>query len=362
MSDAAWLQRVIEAEGPLNVARFMGLALWHPCHGYYATKAPIGAKGDFVTSPEISQTFGELIGAALAQAWLDRGAPEAFALVEFGPGRGTLMADLWRATAFVPGFRAAARPFLIEASPVLRQAQAERLRGVDPAWCAGVADLPDDLPLFCVANEFVDALPVRQYVRVEAGWRERIVGLDADGGLAFGLARTPLPLDAALRPSQRATPLGGVIEAAPARDAFAAELAERLKHQGGIAYVIDYGEAEPGHGDTLQAVREHQKVAPLEAPGTADLTARVDFGALVGAAGGVRAFGPIAQGLFLRRLGIEARLAALAARARGRSADLAAGVARLIAPDAMGDLFKVLALTDTGVPPGFDAAETSGAA
>ena len=362
MSEGEWLRRVIEAEGPLNVARFMGLALWHPRHGYYATKAPIGAGGDFVTAPEVSQTFGELIGAALAQAWLNRGAPDAFALVEFGPGRGTLTADLWRAVAAVPGFRAAARLLLVEASPALRQAQAERLGGADPAWCTSVADLPGDLPLFCVANEFVDALPVRQYVRVEAGWRERVVGLDAGGELAFGLARMPLPLDAVLRPAQRAAPLGGVVEAAPARDAFAADLAERLKYQGGVAYLIDYGEAEPGHGDTLQAVRGHRKVPPLDAPGTADLTARVDFGALIRAAGGVNTFGPIAQGTFLRRLGIEAWLAALTARAPDRAADLTAGVTRLIAPDAMGTLFQVLALADAGVPPGFDAVEASDAA
>ncbi|MCB1885196.1 MAG: SAM-dependent methyltransferase [Geminicoccaceae bacterium] len=359
------LRALIEAEGPIDVARFMALSLADPEGGYYATRAPIGASGDFVTAPEVSQTFGEMIGAALALHWLATGAPDPFALVELGPGRGTLMADLLRAARAVPGFCAALRLHLVETSPPLIRAQVGALGGFGPVWHGRIEGLPADLPLFVVANEFLDAFPVRQYARAGTAWRERLVGCDASGAFAFCLDPRPLPLGAALSPAQTAAPEGGIVEAAPAREALVAALAGRLARQGGVALLVDYGEADLGHGDTLQAVAGHRKVDPLEAPGGADLTSRVAFGPLLAAArrAGVAAYGPVPQGVFLKRLGIGARLERLAAGAPSKRDDLAAGVARLVEPEGMGDLFKAVALVaGETVPPGFTAAEAGLAA
>jgi SAM-dependent MidA family methyltransferase len=339
----------IAAGGPITLAEFMAEALLHPDHGYYATRDPFGRGGDFVTAPEISQMFGELVGLALAQAWLDQGAPAPFTLAELGPGRGTLMADLWRATARVPGFRAAARLWLVEASPVLRAAQAARL---PQARHAGALDDLPEAPLFLIANEFLDALPVRQFRRDRDGWRERLVA--AEGGrLVWGLS-PPLPCP---DPRFADDPPGTVVELCPALPALGAALAARMA-TAGAAIFIDYG-GWRSRGDTLQALRGHAPEHPLASPGAADLTAHVDFEALARAVALPRT-GLTAQGRLLQRLGIAARAARLAAGLTGPAlAGHAAALRRLTHPEEMGSLFRALAFHAPGTPPppGFDPAD-----
>ncbi|MBI1417829.1 MAG: class I SAM-dependent methyltransferase [Limimaricola sp.] len=348
MSDAPLAPLIasrIAADGPMTIAEYMAMCLWHPAHGYYATRDPLGRAGDFITAPEISQMFGELLGLALGQAWLDQGAPDAVVLAELGPGRGTLMADALRALRAVPGFLQAAEVHLVEASPVLRAAQA-RLVG-EATWHEGVADLPD-APLFLIANEFFDALPIRQFQRDGTGWRERVVGLDGKA-LRIGLS-DPLPVPA-LDERLAGTAEGQVVELAPALPAIAAEIGTRIAARGGAALIIDYGDWM-SLGDTLQAVAGHAPADPLARPGEADLTAHVDFAALARAGRPARASRLTAQGRFLERLGIGARAAALA---QGMSdptrASHLAGYRRLTAAEEMGDLFKVMGLFPEGAPP-----------
>lgn len=353
---AAGLRRLIEEHGPISVARFMALASAHPHHGYYAGRDPLGAAGDFVTAPEISQLFGELIGAALAQAWLDLGRLPRIVLAELGPGRGTLLADALRATRGVPGFHAAASIHLVETSPVLRQVQGRTLAGHDVTWHAEVRELPTDAPLFLVANELLDALPIRQFVRHHGRWHERLVGLDAEGGFCFQLAGLATPLAAQ---AEEELPDGAVLELAPAREALASELAARIAGQGGLALLIDYGSGPSLMlGDTLQAVRAHGKVDPLTSPGLVDLSSHVDFAALAAAAlqAGAAVHGPVSQAALLGRLGIDLRLEQLSRRATpSQRVALESGVRRLTAPDAMGELFQAMAISTPGgpVPPGF---------
>lgn len=342
------IERIREG-GPITVADYMADCLLHPVHGYYTTKEPFGAKGDFITAPEISQMFGELLGLALAQAWLDRGAPSPFTLAELGPGRGTLMADMLRATRGVPGFHASARVVLVEASPRLRDLQARTLAPFGtPTWVGHVDDLPQ-APLFLIANEFLDALPIRQFLRQPAGWHERLIGLQ-DGQLAFGLS-APLPQvpDA---PAFQDAPVGVLVEyGLPARQSVAS-VAARIARHGGLSYWIDYGDWR-SRGDTLQALRAHAFDNPLAHPGEADLTAHVDFEALV-PPGLAHAYDT--QGAVLNRLGIAARADRLAQTLTGpaRENHLAAH-RRLTHPEEMGSVFKVLALTSAGspLPPGF---------
>ncbi len=335
----------IALSGPMRVSDYMAECLLHPRHGYYTTRAPLGAAGDFTTAPEISQMFGELLGLALAQAWLDQGAPGRFVLAEPGPGRGTLMADILRATRAVPGFHQAARLVLIEASPTLRQQQARALADHAPEWIDHAEALPQ-APLFLVANEFFDALPVRQFLRVEGGWRERLVGLEK-GRLAFGLG-PPHPVPA-LEPRLADTRVGDMVELCPSAPAWMAPIAGRIADHGGAALIIDYGDWG-GRGDSLQAVSRHQKVSPLTRPGEVDLTAHVDFAALAQTAAPLAA-AFASQGVFLERLGLAARAQALAARLDGAALEQhLAAHRRLAHPDEMGNLFKVLGLTPPGAP------------
>ncbi len=346
----------------MSLARFMTLALLDRRGGYYATRTPIGAAGDFTTAPEISQCFGELLGAASARTWLDLGRPSRVLLVELGPGRGTLLLDLLRATAVVPGFRAAIELHLVEPSPALRAVQAQRLAAFGPHFHDSLAEVPADAPLLLVANEVLDALPIRQLVRDADGWRERLVALDAAGRLGFVLSPTTIAAPIGETEDEPdALPPGTVVELGPAREALAAEIALRLARLGGLALLVDYGRLG-AVGDSLRAVRDHAPADPLAEPGTVDLSADVDFAALrrVARAAGAAVYGPVSQGVFLGRLGIMLRLERLA---RGRSAEerakLEAGVHRLVAPEAMGERFKVLALTGPSLPPpaGFLAEE-----
>ncbi|HYZ26001.1 MAG TPA: SAM-dependent methyltransferase, partial [Geminicoccaceae bacterium] len=262
----------IRRAGPLPIARFMSLALHHPTHGYYRTRDPLGAGGDFITAPELSQAFGEVIGAWLARAWLDLGQPAPFRLVELGPGRGTLIADLLRATRRVSGFREGLRLHLVETGARLRALQAERLADVEVSWHDAFADVPPG-PLFLLANEFFDTLPVHQLVATGRGWAERRVALAGDGRLAFDLAEPPSPFAAQLP----AGAPGAVAEISPARAELARAIGRRVAADGGVALIVDYGAwADQPTGDTLQATRNHAPCDPLEAPGTADLTTHVD--------------------------------------------------------------------------------------
>jgi len=345
----------IRSTGPISVADYMAACLLDPAAGYYVTRDPLGAAGDFVTAPEISQMFGELLGLALAQAWADQGRPAPFVLAELGPGRGTLMADLWRAAGVMAGFRQAAQVVLVEASPALRAVQAARLAGLDPAWVDTAAALPGG-PLFLVANEFFDALPVRQFVRDGPGWRERVVAL-AGGRLAFALA-PPAPLAALVHRLDDTAP-GGMVELCPAGVAVAGAVAARIAAGGGAAIIVDYG-GWRSRGDTLQAVARHAPADPLAAPGAADLTAHVDFEALAGAAqaAGALATPLVPQGLFLERMGIAARAAALGQRLTGAAAaSHSAALRRLTHPAEMGNLFRVIGIHPPGAPPppGLDA-------
>ena len=344
------IARRIALTGPISLADFMAEALGHPRLGYYRRALPVGAAGDFTTAPEISQMFGELLGAWLAERWLAMGRPSPVRLVELGPGRGTLMADALRATRGVPGFQAAIDLHLVDINAPLREAQRTVLQAYAPAWHERFDEVPPG-PLLLVANEFFDALPVRQFHRTAKGWRERMVGLDEAGGLRLALAPGATPF-AALLPD---APEGAEAELSEAGRALAGAIGARIAGDGGWALIIDYGLESAGRAGSLQAVRGHQGADILDRPGETDLSAHVDFAALAAAAG-VPAFGPVDQGEFLRRLGLPERAQALKRNAKAAQAHaIDAASARLIAPDQMGTLFRVLALGDgrNAPPAGF---------
>lgn len=347
------LIRRIAATGPLTLADYMADCLLHPDHGYYATRDPFGAAGDFTTAPEISQMFGELLGLCLAQAWMDQGAPAPFTLAELGPGRGTLMADLLRATRAVPGFHTAAQVVLVEASPTLRGIQ-RRTLGDHPVTWADTAEALPDAPLFLIANEFFDALPIRQFTRHAVGWAETVVGV-TEGRLTLG--RTPPAPLAALDHRLADTVPGDIVELCPAAAPIMGRIGGLIAQHGGAALIIDYGDWR-SLGDTFQAVQDHRPVDPLAAPGAADLTAHVDFQALALAAPPARATRMVEQGALLQRLGIDQRAARLAQSLTGPARDShLAAYRRLTDRGEMGSLFKALALSPPTLPPppGFDA-------
>lgn len=339
------LIRQIETSGPVTVADYMAQCLLHPTFGYYATRDPFGAQGDFITAPEISQMFGEMLGLCLAQTWLDQGAPRNFALAEIGPGRGTLMRDMLRAAKSVPSFNP--QIHLIEASPTLRSIQRATLG--DVTWHDDVSTLPD-LPLFIIGNEFFDALPIRQFQRHEQGWMERVVGL-TDGALSFGLQ----PATPDLHHREQNTSNGDIVEICPALCAIVGDLSLRISTNGGAAIFIDYGDWR-SLGDTLQAVENHTYTPVLDNPGNADLTAHVDFEAITQAAN-CASTKMTTQGVLLERLGITPRAQSLAKKLDGKKLEAhIAAHRRLTHPDEMGTLFKTIALFPEGAapPPGFD--------
>ncbi|MEZ5912728.1 MAG: SAM-dependent methyltransferase [Paracoccaceae bacterium] len=349
---AAILARRIAAMGPMTLADYMAECLLNPDHGYYATRDPFGAAGDFTTAPEISQMFGELLGLWLAQCWLDQGAPRQFVLAEIGPGRGTLMADILRATARLPGFSDAARPHLVEASAHLRAVQRQTLGDRPVVWHDRIEALPQ-APLFLVANEFFDALPIRQFQRAQRGWRERVVALDGNGALTLALA--PATGFAALDHRLADTVPGDIVETCAAALPIVAEIGTRIARHGGAALIVDYG-GWRSRGDTFQALAAHRPVDPLAAPGQADLTAHVDFEALARAADPARVSPLVTQGALLERLGIGTRAEALAQNLTGEVlASHRAAYRRLTHPQEMGNLFKAMALTQATapLPPGF---------
>lgn len=353
MSLEARLKAQIAEAGPLTVAEYMTACLHDPVDGYYAVRPRLGAEGDFITAPLVSQMFGEFLGLWAVAVWRGLGAPERFRLVEVGPGDGTLMDDALRAAQLDPAFLAAAELVLVEPSPPLRTIQAERLGGgaLQPRWLAGLDGLGADLPIILLANEVLDCMPARQFVRVGEGWAERRVGLSEDGELMFGL--TPAP---DMPAGFRAEP-GELVEVSPAQAEFGRRLGALIAEAGGAALLVDYGRARFEPGDTLQALRHHEKVSPLEGPGEADLTVWADFPTVLAtaAAEDAEVTEILSQGEFLRRLGVEARAQALIAANPDREALLRRQLARLIDPDQMGELFKAAAVFHPPelIPPGF---------
>jgi len=335
----------------MSIADYMATCLMHPEHGYYATRDPFGSGGDFTTAPEISQMFGELVGLSLAQCWLDQGSPNPFVLAEAGPGRGTLMADILRATTLVSGFHAALQIHLIETSPALRDVQRSTLKRDDIVWHDTFDTLPG-LPLFLCANEFFDALPIRQVQRADIGWQERRIGVK-DGELVLGLNEPASfsQLDDRLEETQK----GDIVEFCPAGIAAAETIGQHIVQHGGTALVVDYGDWR-SLGDTFQAVQNHQPINVLANPGNADLTAHVDFEAIAMASPSQHSR-LTTQGVFLERLGITQRAHALATKLRGAALEShIAAHRRLTAPSEMGTLFKVIAFypEDRTPPPGLE--------
>jgi SAM-dependent MidA family methyltransferase len=355
------IRRRIAAAGPMPVDEYMSLCLGDPDHGYYTTREPIGAGGDFITAPEISQMFGELIGLWMTALWKQMGSPAQVRVIELGPGRGTLMKDAMRAAQVVPAFTEAVELHLIEISPVLEEQQERTLEplAMPMSWHPSLTDVPDS-PSIIIANEFFDALPVKQAVKDETGWHERRIGIDGDKNLAFVVSGDPIPHFESLLPAAlRTAPVASIFEWRADTAAF--DLGKRLNEHGGAALVIDYGHIESAAGDTLQAMSQHSYADALSAPGTIDLTAHVDFQALIRSAEamGTKAYGPMNQSRFLRRLGIETRASMLKAKAtRAVAVEIDAAVARLIGHTrtGMGELFKVAVLThpSLGTPPGFE--------
>ncbi|MHA6289338.1 class I SAM-dependent methyltransferase [Maricaulis sp. CAU 1757] len=348
------LRQRIRDTGPLSIAAFMTEALFDPKDGFYATKDPIGAGADFITAPEISQMFGELVGLWAAQSWLEMGQPSPFHFIEMGPGRGTMMSDALRAARAVPGFLDAARIVLIEASAALKAVQARTLgpSGAQISWVDRLEAVGDG-PAIIVGNEFLDCLPVRQAVRHRGDWHERLVGLDGDDSFAFVLG-PPLGPDAGLVPERlRDAPDGSLVELRPGDRQVVDALATRFDSAPGRALFIDYGPATSEAGDTLQALKAHEKVAPLAEPGTADLTARVDFESLGAYARerGLVVSPVVEQGDFLLGLGMEARAAALLSAAPARKSVIARQLWRLTDPEQMGRLFKFICLDSANLPP-----------
>lgn len=339
---AAVFRRLIANYGPISLQQYMGESNAR----YYAGKDPLGGAGDFITAPEISQMFGELIGLWLTDIWMRAGSPARVHYVELGPGRGTLARDALRVMR-----RQGLSPqvHLVEGSAALRAEQAKLVP--DAQWHDDMAGLPGDAPILLVGNEFLDALPVRQMVKTPDGWRERMVGLEGHRLVPVAGDR---PMDAAVPEHLIDAPDQTLIETCPGAAAVVDEIAGRLSRQGGAALLIDYGYAEPQTGSTLQAIRAHQKVDPFAMPGEADLTCLVDFAtaAEVAVAGGARHLGTVTQGEFLRALGIEMRAAQLSGVAPQQSSAINSARDRLIDEGQMGTLFKVMGLAGQGWPDG----------
>ena len=335
----------------MSVATYMGLCLTHPRSGYYASGSdPLGVNGDFITAPEISQMFGELIGFWMVNIWQQMREPKSFTLVELGPGRGTLLDDALRVAARASGFLDAMHLQLFEASQTLRAQQAERLGRYNPYWQPEIDAVSDD-PVLIIANEFFDALPIRQFVKTETGWHERQVGL-RDGKRAWGLSPTPLP-ESAFPATIQGAPVGSVYEAALAGGEAMARLSRLVARNGGAILVVDYGSGSTQTGETLQAVRNHAYADVLSDPGAVDISAHVDFEALGEAAGaaGLEVHKLATQGDFLRRLGIQQRAAALVKANPTQAEMIGAALNRLISPEEMGDLFKILCVASPGLAP-----------
>lgn len=336
---------MIQASGPISVATYMDLCLHDRRQGYYATRPGLGE--DFITAPEISQIFGELIGVWLANEWSALGQPERFNLIEIGPGRGTLMADAWRAARSAPAFCDAAQLHFVEPSPVLRASLADRFSDLGPVFLDQFEDIPRDVPVLTVANEWLDCLPVQQYVRVGEAWHERVIGLDEAGELAFGLNADPLPPD--ISPDQTLDTL----EVQPGLKTLSETLADLFSQTPGRALLIDYGPAGSAPSDTLRSYKSGAQIDPLAAPGESDLTCDVDFARLerLCQSADLSVSGPLSQSAFLLRLGAEARLNQLAKAHPETAQELYEGIRKLTDPAEMGERFQAICISHSGLEP-----------
>ena len=356
---ADYIAALIRTGGPLTVARYMSESLNHPKWGYYARRNPLGSSGDFITAPEISQMFGELIAAWLIDCWDKMGQPNPVTVAELGPGRGTFISDLWRVAQMVPSFSRAINFCLVETSPMLRDQQRKKLELLgcsgEVRWVESFEEVPE-IPLLIIANEFFDALPVHQYIRLRGSWRERLVDIDpkTDHGFCY-VANSKVTSTPWMEADEFGLP--DALEVCPMGLLLARAIGERLGQLPGAALIIDYKSSHPGF--SLQAVRAHSSANPLINPGESDLSCAVDFRALIRAASGAgaRVHGPVPQGRFLDSLGIEQRAAALVKEASqevGRA--VLASKNRLVEPAFMGELFNVIAITSQDIPlvEGFD--------
>ncbi len=344
---------MIRQDGPIGLDRYMSLCLSLPEHGYYMSRDPFGRGGDFTTAPEISQMFGELIGIWCVSMWQMLEAPDPFHLIELGPGRGTLMADLLRAAKVMPGFTDSVRVHLVEMSPALCAMQQETLANLDVPieWHRDPGTLPD-APAIFIGNEFFDALPVQQMQKGTSGWHERVIGLDAGGQLQVGRAADPVPQSAVPKWALDGE-IEDIAEISPARVECARQMAGHVAAHGGALLLIDYGHTRSGLGDTLQAVSRHEPVDILDRPGECDLTAHVDFAVLEAcfADEGLKTYGPVSQSQFLAGMGIAERMEMLSKRGGARERmKIAEAARRLVAGTEMGHLFKVLAATHKDCP------------
>jgi SAM-dependent MidA family methyltransferase len=340
----------IRTTGPMSLATYMALCLTHPRDGHYAVGRPIGADGDFITAPEVSQMFGELIGFFFVNLWQQMGQPTSFTLLELGPGRGTLMQDALRAASRADGFENALHLQLFDSSKALRAEQEKRLGSYSPYWASELDAVSDD-PLFVVANEFFDALPIKQFVKTDDGWHERLVGLH-EGQRAFGLSPTPIA-DSAAPPEVHGAFAGEVLELSSAAVDTMQRLARKVAVQGGAILALDYGYDRTQTGETLQAVKSHAFADLLETPGEADISAHVNFGVLAEAAKATGlAVSPLApQGEWLLKLGLGERAKALARSNPSEAGNIARAVERLTSPRQMGALFKALCAHSPGLRP-----------
>ncbi|MBI1272594.1 MAG: class I SAM-dependent methyltransferase [Alphaproteobacteria bacterium] len=356
MALAPIIKRMIAAQGYITIAQFMELVLQHPEYGYYRKHDPIGKRGDFITAPEISQMFGELIGLWFANAWEKCGRPDPFVLLELGPGRGTMMEDMLRAASRMPGFAAAMQLFLLDSNETLRAMQTEKLGGYNPRWIDDLEEIPA-LPLCVMANEFFDSLPIRQFELTDEGWSERVIAYEG-GELCFALMQ-PDEATTLLLQGRKITKLGTVIEINPVAQDVLRKLSHHIATHRGAGLFVDYGYSEPPGRNTFQAQANHEVISPFERLGDADLTAHVDFAALRRAvdAGGAQVRGMVSQGMFLHQLGVEVRAKQLWVQASNEQREeIEVALHRLVSPSQMGVLFKVLGIADAAMPhlPGFD--------
>ena len=350
------LRREIGVQGPISLARYMELCLSHPQYGYYRKRDPLGQEGDFITAPEISQIFGELIGLWIVVVWQQMGRPEKTQLIELGPGRGTLMNDALRAAKIEPSFSEAIQLHLVDSSETLRKIQSKRLADYAPVWHDNLCSLPEG-PMIVIANEFFDALPIRQFERGEMGWHERLVGLRDDGRLHLVLS-SPTAVSTLIPEPYRNEAIGVTVEICPAAMDILSRFAAAIGCYGGAALIIDYGYDGSATGDTIQAVKRHSYCSLLETPGDTDLTAHVNFGQLIdaGTSLSTNVYGPVTQGAFLQSLGVYERAKIMMKHAdecdRGK---IEVALKRLVDYREMGQLFKVLAVgrKDALPPPGF---------
>jgi len=350
-----YLIKLIKVQGPISIATFMAEALGNKQHGYYMKQDPFGQGGDFTTAPEISQMFGEIIGLWQANNWLNMGRPETIHLIELGPGRGTLMQDALRSMKIVPGLLDTVKLHFVETSPALRRIQEKNLQAyIKPIWhnrINEVLDVAGGEPIFVIANEFFDALPVRQFQKTETGWHERLICLDSHENLCFQLAPVPTS-EQIIPPAHHRAENGSIVEICAIGENILAEVASHIKINNGAALIIDYGHDTGGTGDSLQAVKGHQYSDILINPGDADLTTHVNFLRLKEIAQriDIKTYGPIPQGDFLQSMGIKARSQKLSLNATSaQKKDIHAAQHRLIDENEMGKLFKVMALTDHGL-------------